>query len=136
MDGKIVHILLFIAACLMFVNGAPKNEAVSVPPNFETCFKELKIADKTVQQKILTDPQYQFPDQQCFSKCILLAADVINKKGIVNPDAAKRLAASMKTTISDAQIAKCQEHASKNGKNECEVADLGTGCILQAIGQI
>lgn len=93
----------------------------------------MKITDKTTQQKILTDPNYKFPEQQCFSKCILLAAGMIDKKGVLVAEGAKQLAIGMKKTIKDEDIYKCQEYASKNGKNACDVADLGVGCVLSHI---
>lgn len=93
----------------------------------------MKITDKTTQQKILTDPNYKFPEQQCFSKCILLSAGMIDKKGVLVAEGAKQLAIGMKKTIKDEDIKKCQEYASKNGKNACDVADLGVGCVLSHI---
>lgn len=85
-----------------------------------------------MQQKILTDSNYKFPDQQCFSKCILLIAGMIDKTGMIIPEGAKQLAAGMKRSLSDEEIVKCQQHSLKNGKNVCDVADLGIGCALQS----
>lgn len=87
--------------------------------------------DKSEQQKILTDPNYKFPGQQCFSKCILLSAGMIDKKGHLVHEGATKLAAAMKKTITDDEIRKCQDYAVKNGKDVCDIADLGVGCILQ-----
>lgn len=89
-----------------------------------------------MQQKILTDPNYKFPDQQCFSKCILLAAGIIDQTGMIHPEGAKQLAAGMKRSLTDEQIAKCQQHSLKNGKNVCDVADLGIGCVLQSTSKV
>lgn len=93
----------------------------------------MKIMDKSVQQKILTDPNFKFPEQQCFSKCILLSAGMIDKKGHLINEGAKHLATGMKKTITDEEIRKCQDYASKNGKNVCDIADIGVGCIMQLI---
>lgn len=93
----------------------------------------MKITDKALQQKILTDPN-SFSNQQCFTKCVLFSTGMIDKNGFVTTETEKKIAEKIKISISDQQKIKCHEYASK-GKNACEVSDMSIRCFLKITAQ-
>lgn len=103
-------------------------------PGIEKCFQLFKITDPAIQQKILTDHNFKFKEEECFMKCIFEGDKLVTADGKIIPQTIKAIATQHKKALSDQQIAKCNEDGQKaGGADACKVAVFSFGCVLKQI---
>lgn len=125
--------LLTIGSLIVILSFMPTDAEGSpqVTTSAEACFVRMKITDKAVQVKILSDPTFQFPEEHCFAKCLLENDKIVNAAGKMNVDIIRVIAQNNKKSITEAQIEQCQGAAYAISNEPCDLAFYGVECVLK-----
>lgn len=103
-----------------------------ITPEVAKCFKLVKITDPAIQQKIMTDHNYHFKEEECLMKCLFENDKFVTADGKLVPQTVKALAAQHKKALSDQQIAQCDADGQKaGGKDVCKIGFNSFSCIVK-----